>query len=103
MERVWATVKANKGAPGPDGITLDEFPESFRRHWPEVRQQLLEGTYRPGPARRKSIPLYLLKHWPTAAYAISPLFNHYWPNVIDRLIQQAVLQVLRARKGEAFR
>jgi RNA-directed DNA polymerase len=56
MERAWQNVKANKGAPGPDGITLDEFPESFRHHWPEVRQQLLEGTYRPGPARRKSIP-----------------------------------------------
>jgi RNA-directed DNA polymerase len=56
MERAWTNVKANKGAPGPDGMTLDVFPESFRHHWPEVRQQLLEGTYQPGPARRKSIP-----------------------------------------------
>ena len=55
MERAWKKVKANRGAPGPDGITLDEFFESFRHQWPEVRRQLLEGTYRPGPARRKSI------------------------------------------------
>jgi hypothetical protein len=56
IERAWKNVKANKGAPGPDGITLDEFFESFRHHWPEVRRQLLEGTYHPGPSRRKSIP-----------------------------------------------
>jgi len=56
MERAWKKVKANRGAPGPDGVTLDEFFESFRHQWPEVRRQLLEGTYQPGPARRKSIP-----------------------------------------------
>ena len=56
MERAWKKVKANRGAPGPDGITLDEFFETFRLQWPEVRRQLLEGTYRPGPARRKAIP-----------------------------------------------
>jgi len=83
MERAWQNVNANKGAPGPDGITLGEFPESFRHHWPEVRQQLLEGTYRPGPARRKSIPK------PDGS-----LRHLGIPNVIDRLIQQAILQVL---------
>ena len=82
-ERAWRKIKANKGAPGPDGITLDEFPESFRHHWPEVHQQLLEGTYRPGPARRKSIPK------PDGS-----LRHLGIPNVIDRLIQQAILQVL---------
>jgi len=56
MERAWKKVKANRGAPGPDGVTLDEFFETFRHQWPEVRRQLLEGTYQPGPARRKSIP-----------------------------------------------
>jgi RNA-directed DNA polymerase len=54
-ERAWKKVKANKGAPGPDGIALDEFFETFRHHWPETRRQLLEGTYQPGPCRRKSI------------------------------------------------
>ena len=56
MERAWKKVKANGGAPGPDGITLDEFFRTFRDKWPTVRQQLLEGTYQPEPARRKSIP-----------------------------------------------
>ena len=55
LERAWKKVRLNNGAPGPDGITIDEFPEHFRAHWPEIRQQLLDGTYVPGPARRKSI------------------------------------------------
>jgi RNA-directed DNA polymerase len=56
MEIAWARVRANRGAPGPDGITLAEFPEHFRASWPDIEQQLLNGTYQPGPARRKSIP-----------------------------------------------
>ena len=56
MERAWKKVKANRGAPGPDGVTLDKFFETFRDQWPSVRQQLLDGTYEPSPARRKSIP-----------------------------------------------
>ena len=56
LERAWKKVKANRGAPGPDGVTLDEFFETFRHQWPEVRRQLLDSTYRPGPARRKAIP-----------------------------------------------
>ena len=83
IERAWKNVKANKGAPGPDGITLDKFFETFRHHWPEVRQQLLEGTYCPGPSRRKSIPK---QDGGRRDLGI--------PNVIDRLIQQSILQVL---------
>ena len=83
IERAWKKVKANNGAPGPDGITLDEFFETFRHHWPEVRQQLLNGTYRPGPSRRKSIPK---QDGGTRDLGI--------PNVVDRLIQQSILQVL---------
>ena len=56
MERSWKKVKANRGAPGPDGVTLDEFSQTFRDQWPTVRQQLLDGTYEPSAARRKSIP-----------------------------------------------
>ncbi|MCA9195382.1 MAG: hypothetical protein KDB03_26605, partial [Planctomycetales bacterium] len=56
VEKAWRKVKANKGAPGPDGITLDEFPQWFRAEWPTIRQQLLDGTYVPQPARRKAIP-----------------------------------------------
>ena len=56
IERAWRKVKANGGAPGPDGVDLDEFFRTFRDRWPTVRQQLLEGTYEPAAARRKSIP-----------------------------------------------
>lgn len=60
VEKAWRKVKANKGAPGPDGITLDEFPQSFRAEWPSIRQQLLDGTYVPQPARQKCIQLFSL-------------------------------------------
>ena len=76
-------MRANRGAPGPDGITLAEFPEHFRALWPDIEQQLLKGTYQPGAARRKSIP----KDDGSAR-------NLAIPNVIDRLIQQAILLVL---------
>lgn len=83
FEKAWKKVKANRGAPGPDGITVDDFLESFLDHWPLLRQQLLEGTYVPGAARRKSIPK------PDGSQRHLGI-----PNVIDRLIQQAILQVL---------
>ena len=83
MELAWKNVKANRGAPGPDGVTLDEFFQTFRDQWPTVRQQLLDGTYEPSPARRKSIPK------PDGSQRHLGI-----PNVQDRLIQQAILQVL---------
>ena len=83
MERAWRNVKANGGAPGPDGMTLDEFFRTFRAQWPTVRQQLLDGTYEPSPARRKSIPK------PDGSERHLGI-----PNVQDRVIQQAILQVL---------
>ncbi len=83
VEKAWRKVKANKGAPGPDGITLDTFPESFRAEWPTIRQQLLDGTYAPQPARRKSIP------------KSDGSERHLGiPNIMERLIQQCILQVL---------
>ena len=83
MERAWKKVRSNAGAPGPDGITVDEFPEWLRPRWPEIRQQLLEGTYRPAAARRKCIPK------PDGSERQLGI-----PNVLDRLIQQAILQIL---------
>ncbi len=83
VEKAWRKVKANKGAPGPDGITLAEFPQSFRSEWPAIRQQLLDGTYVPQPARRKSIPK-----------SDGSERNLGIPNVLERLIQQCILQVL---------
>ena len=83
MQRAWQNVKANRGAPGPDGITLEEFEATFAAHWPSVRQQLLEGTSEPSPARRKSIPK------PDGSERHLGI-----PNVQDRVIPQAIRQVL---------
>ena len=83
MERAWKKVKANGGAPGPDGITLKQFPEHFRPLWPEIRQQLLDGAYRPEAARRKTI---------AKSDGGKRLLGI--PNVQERLIQQAILHVL---------
>ena len=49
-------VKANKGGPGIDGMTVDELPEYLVRHWPAIREQLLSGTYQPQPVKRVEIP-----------------------------------------------
>lgn len=83
MMKAWNNVRRNAGAPGPDGITVDEFPEWLAPRWPKIRQQLLEGTYRPAAARRKSIPK------PDGSQRQLGI-----PNVLDRLIQQAILQIL---------
>ena len=56
LVRAWNKVRSNGGAPGPDGITIDDFPDHCREHRPVIKQQLLDGTYQPSPARRKSIP-----------------------------------------------
>jgi RNA-directed DNA polymerase len=55
IEQAWKNVKANRGAPGPDGITITEFPAWFRPRWDTIRQQLLDGTYQPQPVRRVTI------------------------------------------------
>jgi RNA-directed DNA polymerase len=83
MRRAWKRVKANKGAPGSDGMTLEDFPTFARSHWSAVRQDLLDGTYQPKPVRRVSIP--------------KPNGGERWlgiPSVVDRVIQQAIGQVL---------
>ncbi len=83
MMKAWNNVRRNAGAPGPDGITVDEFPEWLAPRWPVIRQQLLDGAYRPAPARRKSIPK-----------ADGSKRHLGIPNVLDRLIQQAILHIL---------
>lgn len=83
MRRAWKRVKANKGAPGIDGMRIEDFSEFARMHWPQIRQQLADGTYQPQPVRRVSIP--------------KPNGGERWlgiPTVIDRVIQQAIAQVL---------
>jgi len=49
-------VKANKGSPGIDGMTVGELPGYLKQHWPAIREQLLSGTYKPQPVRRVEIP-----------------------------------------------
>ncbi|MBF8376831.1 group II intron reverse transcriptase/maturase [Alicyclobacillus mali] len=76
-------VESNKGAPGVDGVTVAELRSYVQTHWAEVRQQLLEGTYKPQPVRRVEIP--------KPGGGVRGLGI---PTVMDRLIQQALLQVL---------
>src|SRR5687767_12641598 len=56
LQRAWARVKSNKGAPGCDGMALEDFPAYARARWPTIRQALLDGSYRPQPVRRVMIP-----------------------------------------------
>ena len=91
MRRAWKRVKANQGAPGVDGMTLEDFPTFARSHWSAIRQALLDGTYQPQPVRRVSI---LKPHGGERSLGI--------PNVVDRVIQQAIGQVLTPIFDPAF-
>lgn len=82
--KAWKQVKSNQGAPGSDGMTLEDFPAYAREHWLTIRQSLLDGTYYPQPVRRVSIPK------PNGGR--ERLLGV--PCVVDRVIQQAILQVL---------
>jgi RNA-directed DNA polymerase len=83
MLKAWQRVKSNAGAPGMDGMTVGEFPEFIREHWPRIRSALMEGTYCPAPVRRVFIPKPDGTQRPLGV-----------PTVLDRLIQQAMAQVL---------
>jgi len=91
MRKALKRVEGNKGAPGIDGITVEELPKYLRKNWPRHREELLQGTYRPKPARRKEIPK------PDGGVR-----NLSIPCAVDRLIQQAVLQVLQGRWDRTF-
>jgi group II intron reverse transcriptase/maturase len=84
-------VRKNKGSPGIDGMTVDELPEWLRAHWLRVREELLAGTYRPQPVKRQLIPK---TGGGKRALGI--------PTVLDRLIQQALLQVLQPQFDPTF-
>jgi RNA-directed DNA polymerase len=56
LHKAWKQVKANKGAPGSDTISIEEFPEYVLRHWVRIKTALLEGTYTPSPVKRVEIP-----------------------------------------------
>jgi RNA-directed DNA polymerase len=84
LRRAWKRVKANRGAPGVDGITIDDFSAFAQAHWPGIRRALLDGSYRPQPVRRVEIPKP--KGRGVRLLGI--------PTVTDRVIQQAIAQVL---------
>ena len=91
LERAWKRVRGNKGGPGVDGMTIDDARDYLREHWPSIRSRLLEGTYQPQPVRRVEIPK------PEGGVR-----NLGVPCVVDRLIQQSLLQVLQARWDPTF-
>ena len=84
VRKAWQRVKSNKGAPGSDGMSLEDFPVYAREHWQEIRQSLLDGSYQPRPVRRVVIPKPRGKGERKLGV----------PCVVDRVIQQAILQVL---------
>jgi RNA-directed DNA polymerase len=90
LEIAWKRVRGNKGSPGVDGMTIDETVDYLREHWPTIRSQLLNGTYQPQPVRRVEIPK------PDGG---SGKLGVPW---LDRLIQQAVLQVLQSDGTPTF-
>ena len=83
MARAYRRVVANKGAPGADGMTVAQLADHLKQHWPTLRERLLAGEYHPSPVRAVEIPK---PKGGTRQLAI--------PTVTDRLIQQALLQVL---------
>ena len=84
-------VKANKGSPGVDGMTVVGIQDYLKEHWPAIRDQLLSGTYEPKPVRRVEIPK------PDGGVRKLGI-----PTVLDRFIQQAVMQVLQKRWDPTF-
>ena len=91
MKVAWKRVRANKGSPGVDGMSIDDAVGYLRVHWPIIREQLIDGTYQPQPVKRVEIP--------KPAGGVRKLGI---PCVIDRLVQQAVLQVLQPHLDPTF-
>ena len=91
LRKALARVRRNKGAPGLDGMTVGELGAWLKEHWPETKSRLLGGTYEPQPVRRVEIP--------KASGGVRPLGV---PTVLDRFIQQAVLQVLQGDWDGSF-
>jgi len=85
LKKALAQVKRNKGAPGTDGMTVEALGPYLKEHWLTIRAQLLAGNYKPQPVRRVEIP--------KVSGGVRPLGI---PTVLDRFIQQAVMQALQA-------
>ena len=91
LRKALARVRRNKGAPGLDGMTVDDLGDHLKNHWPEIRSRLLDGSYTPQPVRRVEIP--------KASGGVRPLGV---PTVLDRFIQQAAMQVLQGDWDPSF-
>ena len=89
--RALGRVKANKGSPGIDGMRVSELPGYLKQHWPVLREQLQSGTYQPQAVKRVEIPK------PDGGVRKLGI-----PTVLDRFIQQAVMQVLQGRWDATF-
>ena len=83
LKQAWRRVKSNHGAPGIDGLHIEDFPAYARDHWPTIRQTLSEGRYQPQPVRRVTIPK------PGGGERALGI-----PTVVDRIIQQAIAQIM---------
>jgi RNA-directed DNA polymerase len=91
LQSAWKRVRRNQGGPGVDGMTIDDARDFLCERWPGIRSQLLDGTYQPQPVKRVEIPK------PDGGVRKLGV-----PCVVDRLIQQAVLQVLQERWDPTF-
>ena len=91
LREAWRRVKANQGSAGVDGITIVGLTDYLKQHGPAIREQVLNGTYEPKPVRRVEIPK------PDGGVRKLGI-----PTVLDRLIQQAVMQVLQRRWDRTF-
>src|SRR5437660_5964693 len=91
LKQALQQVKANKGSAGVDGMTVSGITDYLKQHWPAIREQLLSGTYEPKPVRRVEIPK------PDGGVRKLGI-----PTVLDRLIQQAVMQVLQRQWDSTF-
>ena len=91
LGRALSRVRTNHGAAGIDGMTVDQLTSYLRQHWPKVRADLLAGTYQPLPVRRKEIPK------PSGGVRLLGI-----PTALDRLVQQAVGQILQQIRDPSF-
>ncbi len=91
LRRALQRVRQNKGSPGIDGMTVKKLPGYLKKHWPQIRKQLLAGVYHPQPVKRIEIPK------PTGGIRKLGI-----PTVLDRFVQQAVMQVLQKYLDETF-
>src|SRR3974390_2759187 len=91
LKKALRQVRSNKGSAGVDGMTVDQLGDYLKQHWPAIREQLLNGTYEPKPVRRVEIPK------PDGGVRKLGI-----PTVLDRFIQQAVMQVLQRQWDRTF-